>query len=152
MAANIEVILREDVAHLGKAGDVVRVKPGYARNYLIPRALAVSATRGNLDRTEHDRAAVMARVAKLRKTAEQVANALAPVTVTLQKPAGEGDKLYGSVNNREVAEALGKQGFEIDRKKIELPGTIKELGEYEVSVKLGSEVTATFKLVVEKQE
>jgi large subunit ribosomal protein L9 len=152
MAASVEVILREDVEYLGRAGDVVRVKPGYARNYLIPRDLAVSATRGNLARTEHDRAAVKARVSKLRKTAEQVAAALAPVTVELTKPAGEGDKLYGSVTAREVAEALEKQGFQIDRKKIELPGTIKELGEYEVSVKLGSEITATFRLVVNKQE
>jgi len=148
VAANVEVILREDVAKLGKAGDLVRVKPGFARNYLIPRGLAVIATRGNIARTEHDRAGALARAAKMRRSAEQVAEALAAVTVEIAKPVGEGDRLYGSVTSREVAEALQKQGFNIDRKQIELPGTVKELGELEVVARLGSQITATFKLVV----
>ena len=152
MATAVRVILKEDVEKLGKAGDLVKVKPGYARNYLIPRSLAFAATRGNITRIEHERKTAVARAAKVRKSAESVAAGLAALTIRIKKPVGEGDKLYGSVTAKEVAEALQKEGFPADRKKLELPGPIKELGEFTISTKLEGGVTANFKLVVEKQE
>jgi large subunit ribosomal protein L9 len=152
MASAIQVILNENVDKLGKAGDLVKVKPGYARNYLIPRALAFPATRGNITRIEHERKAIVARAAKTRQDAEAVGARLAAVTIRIAKPVGEADKLYGSVTAKEVTEALAKEGFTIDRKMIELPTTIKELGEFTIAAKLGSGVHASFKLIVEKRE
>ena len=152
MASAVQVILKENVAKLGNAGDLVKVKPGYARNYLIPRSLAFPATRGNIARIEHERKAIVAHAAKTRKDAEGVAARLAEVTIRIAKPVGEGDKLYGSVTAKELAEALAKEGFAIDRKTLELPGLIKELGEFTVFVKLESGVSASFKLVVEKRD
>lgn len=151
MASSIQVVLKENVDKLGKAGDLVKVKPGYARNYLIPRLLAVTATRGNIAQLEHERAAVMANVAKLKRSAEDLAKQLSKVTIKIAKPAGDGDKLYGSVTAKEIAEALVEKGFELDRKKLDIPGSLKQLGEYEIAAKLGSEVTASFKLIIEKQ-
>lgn len=152
MPTPVQVILKEDMEKLGKAGDLVRVKPGYARNYLIPRKLASLATRGNIARVEHERKAAVARVAKIRKNSETQAEQLANLTITIAKPAGEGDKLYGSVTASEIAEAVAKAGFTVNRKKLELPGAIKSLGEYPISIKLEGNVAATFKLVVEKRD
>jgi large subunit ribosomal protein L9 len=152
VASNIQVILKEDVDKLGKAGDLVKVKPGYARNYLMPRSLAVSATRDNIKRIEHERKAAIAHASKLRKSAEDVAKALSAVVIRIAKPVGENDKLYGSVTIKEVADALEKQGFSIDRKKLALPGPVKQVGEFEIAARLGHEVVARFKLIVEKQE
>lgn len=152
MASNIEVILKEDIDKLGKAGDLVKVKPGYARNYLMPKSLAVAATRGNIKRVEHERKAVLSRVVKLKKSAEEVAKQLEELTIRIAKPVGDSDRLYGSVTTKEVVEILQEKGFSIDRKKLELPGTIKQTGEFELLVKLGGGVNARFKLVVEKQE
>jgi large subunit ribosomal protein L9 len=152
MASAIQIILKENVDKLGKAGDLVKVKPGYARNYLIPRALAFPATRSNISRIEHERKAIMAHAAKTRKDAESVGERLSTITIRIAKPAGEADKLYGSVTAKEVADAVAKEGFSIDRKMLELPTTIKTLGEFTVSAKLGSSVTASFKLIVEKRD
>jgi len=152
VASNIEVILKEDIDKLGKAGDLVKVKPGYARNYLMPKSLAVAATRGNIKRVEHERKAVLSRVVKLKKSAEEVAKQLEELTIRIAKPVGDSDRLYGSVTTKEVVEILQEKGFSIDRKKLELPGTIKQTGEFELLVKLGGGVNARFKLVVEKQE
>jgi large subunit ribosomal protein L9 len=152
VATNIQVILKEDVDKLGKAGDLVKVKPGYARNYLMPRSLAVTATRDNIKSIEHERKAAVARAAKLRKGAEDVAKALSDVVIRIAKPVGENDKLYGSVTIKEIADALENLGFSVDRKKLELPGPIKQIGEFEISARLGHEVISRFKLVVEKQE
>lgn len=151
MASTIRVILRENVDKLGKAGDLVKVKPGYARNYLIPKSLAVSATRDNIKRVEHERKAVISQVAKLKHNAEDVAAQLNEVTIRIAKPVGDNDRLYGSVTTKEIIEALEEKGFSIDRKKLELSGPIKQTGEFEIVAKLGSGVSARFKLVVEKR-
>ncbi len=152
MASNIDVILTESIDQLGKAGELVKVKPGYARNFLIPRGLAVRATSGQVARLKHERAVVMARIVKTTKEAEAVAERLSGLVIELDKPAGEGDKLYGSVTAMELSEALKAKGIEVDRKKLELPGAIKRLGEFDIKAKLGREVTAEFKVVVRKQE
>jgi large subunit ribosomal protein L9 len=152
VVANIEVILKEDIDKLGKAGDLVKVKPGYARNYLMPRSLAVAATRDNIKRVEHERKAVLSRVVKLKQSAEEVAKQLEELTIRIEKPVGDSDKLYGSVTTKEIVEVLQEKGFSIDRKKLELPGTIKQIGEFEIVAKLGGGVNARFKLVVEKRE
>jgi large subunit ribosomal protein L9 len=152
VASHINVILTETIDKLGKAGELVRVKPGYARNYLIPRSLAVRATSGQVARMEHERSVVVARIAKTAREAEAVAEKLSGLELEIEKPAGEGDKLYGSVTAMELSEALRARGIEVDRKKLELPGPIKRLGEFEIKVKLGREITAEFKLVVRKQE
>jgi large subunit ribosomal protein L9 len=151
MASHVQVILTQDIDNLGKAGQLVKVKPGYARNFLIPRSLAMTASRASIQRLEHERKAALARSAKLKQTAAEQADKLKDVTVEVAKPAGEGDRLYGSVTTRDVATALAKQGYEIDRRDLQLPEAVKQLGEYEVTVKLAPEVTATFKLVVVRQ-
>ena len=152
MASYVNVILTERIDQLGNAGELVRVKPGYARNFLIPRGLAVQATSGQVARMEHERAVVMARVAKTTKEAAAIAERLSGLVIEVDKPAGEGDKLYGSVTAMELSEALKAKGIEVDRKKLELPGAIKRLGEFDIKAKLGKEITAEFKLVVRRQE
>jgi len=152
VASHIDVILTESIDKLGKAGELVKVKPGYARNFLIPRGLAVRATSGQVARLQHERAVVMSRIAKTTKEAETVAERLSGLTIEVQKPAGEGEKLYGSVTAMELSGALKAKGIEVDRKKLELPSAIKRLGEFDIKAKLGREVTAQFKLVVRKQE
>ena len=148
MATNIQVVLREDVAKLGKTGELVKVKPGFARNYLLPRGLGVVATQGNIEQIEHEKKAAVARAAKLKKSADAIAQVLSTVTVTVKKQVGEGDKLYGSVTTKEVADALKAKGHEIDRKSITLPTDARALGTYEVTAKLAPDVTATFKLEI----
>lgn len=148
MASHIQVVLREDVEHLGKTGELVKVRPGYARNYLLPRQLAAAATEGNISRIEHERKAALARMAKLKQESEGVAAALSEITIEISRPVGEGDRLYGAVTSRDVADALKAKGYNVDRKKLQLPDAIKALGEYEVSAKLGASVTAKLKLVV----
>ncbi|HEY8429599.1 MAG TPA: 50S ribosomal protein L9 [Sandaracinaceae bacterium] len=144
----VQVVLRDDVENLGRSGDLVRVKPGYARNYLIPRGLAAPATHGNVAQIEHEKKVAIARAAKLRADAETRAKALSAVEVEIAAQAGENQKLFGSVGARDIAQALAAKGYEVDRKKIVLPEPIKELGEYEVPVKLGYEVQANVKVRV----
>jgi large subunit ribosomal protein L9 len=148
MGSHIQVVLKEDVNHLGKLGELVRVRPGYARNYLLPRQLAAVATEGNISRIEHERKAALGRMAKLKSEAEGVAAALSALVLEIARPVGEGERLYGAVTSRDVAEALKHKGYDVDRKKLTVPDAIRVLGEYEVSAKLGASVTATFKLVV----
>lgn len=150
MALSIQVVLREDVAKLGKIGELVKVKPGYARNYLLPRGLGVVATEGNIQQIEHVRKAAIANAAKLKKSFEAIAQQLSTVTVTLSKQAGEEDKLYGSVTTKEIADVLKAKGFDIDKKRIELPEA-RHLGTFDVTAKLAPEVVATFKLEVVKK-
>lgn len=152
MPSHIQVVLRDDVENLGKSGELVRVRPGYARNYLLPRGLAALATRGNIAQVEHEKKVAIARAAKLRGDAEAVSKRIGGTTVEIAVQAGEGDKLFGSVGTKDIAEALAKKGHEIDRKKIVLADNIKTLGEHEVAVKLGYEVTATVKVVVVRAE
>lgn len=149
MANHVHVILKQHVDKVGAAGELVRVKPGFARNYLLPRSLAVVATSSNVKQVEHERKLAVAAAAKLKSFAEGAAAQVQGLSVEIAAQAGEGDKLFGSVTSRDVADALKKRGIEIDRKHIELPeGAIKALGEFDVTAKFGQGVSGTFKVVV----
>jgi large subunit ribosomal protein L9 len=144
----MEVILREHVDHLGDRGEVVKVANGYARNYLLPRKLALVVTDANKRQIERERAKYDAREAEERKVAEAVASRLANADITIARKVGETDALYGSVTSSDIAEALEAKGFEVDRRKLQLAETIKQLGEFEVTIKLHRDVTATVKVKV----
>jgi large subunit ribosomal protein L9 len=144
----MEVILREDVKSLGKAGELVKVKPGYARNYLLPRGLAFEATEGNRKRILAESKARGARMAEERTTAEAFAATLRGVSITLARKAGEGDRLFGSITAQDLADALARQGHAVDRRKIELEHPIKSLGEHLVPVRLHHEVQAELRVTV----
>ncbi len=148
MATHIHVVLREDVAKLGKTGELVRVKPGFARNFLLPRGYAVSATEGQVNKIEHEKRAALARAVKLRSSAEAIAKTLNGMVLEAGKQAGEDGRLYGSVTTAEISALLAQKNFEIDRKKITIAETIKSVGEYDVTVKLSSDISATLKLKV----
>jgi large subunit ribosomal protein L9 len=148
MAAHVRVILKRDVDKLGSAGELVRVRPGFARNFLLPRALAVVATDSNVRQIEHERKLAVAAAAKQKGAAEAVASKVNGLVLEIEAQAGEGDRLFGSVTTRDVAEALHKRGIDLDRKHLELPDAIKALGEYDVSVRLGSGVLGKFKVKV----
>jgi large subunit ribosomal protein L9 len=148
----MRLILREDRENLGKAGDVVSVRAGYGRNYLLPAGLAVPATEKDEARLQHEKRVIAARVAKLAKEMQSEADRLSQVSVTLSRAVGEEDKLYGSVTNRDVAEALAEQGIKLDARKIQLDEPIKTLGMTEVAVKLGHDITAKLKVWVVKKE
>ena len=144
----VQIVLQDDVEHLGRCGELVRVKPGYARNYLLPRGLAAVATRGSVAQIEHQQATALKRAAKLSAAATAHAAELSAVSVEISAQAGEGGKLFGSVGARDIAAALAAKGVEIDRKKIKLAEPIKELGDHEVEVKLAHGVSATIKVAV----
>lgn len=144
----VTIVLRDDIEKLGRSGDVVRVKPGYARNYLVPRGFASLATHGNVAQIEHEKKAAIARASKLRAGAQGRAAELSAVTVEISAQAGDNERLFGSVGTRDIAQALTKKGIEVDRKKIVLDEPIKDLGEHEVVIKLGYEVNATIKVRV----
>jgi large subunit ribosomal protein L9 len=148
----MEVILREDIERLGSRGQVVKVADGYARNYLLPRQLAVAATDSNRKIVEQERQAHLRREAKLAGEAQDLAKLLTGVTVTIAQKAGENDQLFGSVTSRDVAEGLEKQNFTIERRKIHLEEPIKQLGEFKVPVRLHRDVTAEITVVVTKEE
>jgi large subunit ribosomal protein L9 len=144
----MEVILREHVDNLGRRGEVVKVADGYARNYLLPRKLALLATAGNKQRIERERATFEAAEAEERKIAEAMAAQLANVEVEIARKVGETDALYGSVTTSDIAEALRAKGFDIDRRKVLLREPIKKLSEQVVPIRLQREVTATIKVRV----
>jgi large subunit ribosomal protein L9 len=144
----MELLLREDVDNLGARGEIVKVKPGYGRNYLLPRGLAVQATAANVKQIERQRAALLKKAAIEKDTATAQAAQVASVVLTFKRKVGEHGLLYGSVTSMDIAEAFAAQGYEIDRRKITLKDPIKEVGDYEVSVKLHREVTTNFKVVV----
>ncbi|MDP2600171.1 MAG: 50S ribosomal protein L9 [Deltaproteobacteria bacterium] len=146
----MEVILKEDIKSIGKAGEVVKVKPGFARNYLFPQGKAVAAGEGNLKELEHHKRAVQARQSKLKKGAEELAASLAGLSITVKKEAGEGDKLFGSVTTKDIADALRREKITVDKRSIELKEPIKQLGIFEVPVRLHAEVTASLKVLVVK--
>jgi large subunit ribosomal protein L9 len=148
----MQVILRDDMDNLGKSGEVVNVKPGYARNFLLPRGHAIKATAGDIKRVEHEKRVIAARTAKLAKTAQAEADKLSRVSISIARAVGEEDKLYGSVTTRDIAEALHAEGHVVDSKKITLAEPIKALGDFEVVVKLGRGVNATIKVAVVKKE
>jgi large subunit ribosomal protein L9 len=147
----VKLILREDVVNLGKGGDLVEVKPGYGRNFLLPRGLAVPANPKNVRELEHQKKVAEAKAAKLRASAEAVAKRLAETPVTLKRKVGEQDKLYGSVTALDIVEALGARGMQLDRRIIDLPEPIKTVGDHEVPVKLHREVVGKVKVKVEAE-
>ena len=145
----MKVILTDDVKGLGHRGDVVSVAPGYARNFLLPKELAYSATPGNVKRLEQEKHRYDARLAKEKDQAADVAKAVEGVRIVLRKKAGEHDALYGSVTTSDLAEALAAKGITVDKRKIELEEPIKRLGEHTVHVRLHRDVTVA--LTVEVQ-
>jgi large subunit ribosomal protein L9 len=149
MPANIQVILHQDVDKLGKSGDLVRVRPGFARNFLLPRQLAVPATSSAVKRIEHEKAVAVARAEKAKKEAVEVASKVSAIVIHLSQKAGEDGKLFGSVTSKDIEAALKAQGVAVDRKKIQLAEPIKAVGEHTITVKLVSDVVATVKVIVE---
>jgi large subunit ribosomal protein L9 len=147
----MQIILQEDVDKLGTRGQVVEVKAGYARNFLLPRKLALEASPGNMKRLERMRATFAKKSAVEVADAQKLAELLAAVSLEITRKSGENDQLFGSVTNADISEALAAQGFTIDKKKIVLAGPIKAIGEYEVPLKLHREVTQNVKLAVKKE-
>src|SRR5215472_7815760 len=147
----MEVILKEDVAKLGARGDVVKVAEGYGRNYLLPRKLAIEATHANKAVIEQMKAAAVRRSAKEKSEAETLSKQFEGLSVNFARRAGENDQLFGSVTSGDIAEALEKKSFHLDRRKIQLHEPLKSLGEFEVPVKLHKDVTAHVKVVIEKE-
>ena len=148
----MQVILKEDLDNLGKSGEVVSVKEGYGRNYLLPRGLAVVATEDDVSRVAHEKRVIAARAAKLSKETQAEADRLGQLTVSIARAVGDEDKLFGSVTSRDIAEALAEQKVTIDPKKLHLEEPIKTLGLTEVQVKLGHGVNAKLKVWVVKKE
>ena len=148
----MEVILREDVDKLGARGQIVKVAAGYARNYLLPKRLAVAATDANRKIVEQERHAHVRREAKLEAEATDLAKLMEGLSVTIKAKAGEMDQLFGSVTSKDIAEALEKQSYSIDRKKIHLSEAIKTLGDHQVPVKLHRDVTVNITVSVIKEE
>lgn len=148
----MELMLREDVENLGVRGELVKVRPGYGRNFLLPRGLAIQATPGNVKQIEMQRRALLKKEAVERDSATQQADLLKEVTLEFARKVGEHGILYGSVTSMDIAEAFAAKGFEIDRRKIQLKDPIKEPGEYEVPVKLHREVTTNIKVVVKNED
>ena len=144
----MEVILREDVKSLGKAGEMVRVKPGYARNFLLPKGLAFEATEGNKKRIAAESKARDTRLASEKAEASALADRLGAATVSLRGKAGEEGKLFGSITAQDIADGLKAQGLEVDRRRIELEHPIKTLGFHSVAVRLHPEVHAEVKVNV----
>ena len=147
----MEVILREDIEKLGSRGEVVKVASGYARNFLLPKRLAVVANESNKKIVEQERHAHVRKEAKLVDEAQDLSKLLTGVSVTIAQKAGQADQLFGSVTSKDIAEALALQNFTIDRRKIQLEEPIKQLGEFKVPVKLHKDVTAEITVVVVKE-
>jgi large subunit ribosomal protein L9 len=151
MPATIQVVLQHDVDNVGKSGDLVKVRPGYARNFLLPRSLAVPATTAQVNRIKHEKAVALAKSEKLRKESTDLAGKLSALSIKLPHQVGEDDKLFGSVTTKEIEAAIKAAGFVVDRKKMQLAEPIKALGTYEIPIKLTSDVTATVKVEVTKK-
>lgn len=150
MATPIKVVLQQDVDNLGSSGDVVRVRPGYARNYLIPRGLAMPATTANLARVDELKRVAKAKAEQALAEAREIAKKLESTSVKIERAVGEENKMYGSVTARDIEEAYASAGLEVDRKKIQLPEPIKQLGLHEVLVKLHANVSANLRVEVVK--
>ena len=147
----MEVILREHVDHLGKRGEIVKVAAGYARNYLLPRKLALPATAGNKKHVESERKIVEAREAQERGVAEALGARLGALEISIARRVGDTEQLYGSVTSADIAEFLKEKGFDVDKRKLILPEPIKAIGDYEVPLKLHREVTIPLKVQVVKE-
>jgi len=147
----MEVILKEDVPKLGSRGDVVKVAEGYGRNFLLPRKLAIEATSTNKAVIDQMKAASVRRLAKEKHEAEALAKQFEGLSVSFQRRSGENDQLFGSVTSSDIADALEKKSFHIDRRKIQLHEPLKTVGEFDVPVKLHKDVTAHIKVLIEKE-
>jgi large subunit ribosomal protein L9 len=147
----MEVILKEDVPQLGSRGDVVRVAEGYGRNFLLPKKLAIEASKGNKAVIDQMKAAAVRRSAKEKGQAEELAKQFEGLSVSFQRRSGENDQLFGSVTSSDLADAVNRKGFSLDRRKIQLHEPLKTLGEFTVPVKLHKDVTAHLKVVIEKE-
>jgi len=144
----MEVILRDHVDNLGRRGEIVKVADGYARNYLLPRKLALVATEGNKQRIERERAKFEAHEAEEKKVAEAISARLDGMEIEIKRKVGETEALYGSVTTSDIAEALHAKGFEVDRRRVQLQEPIKKLGDFQIPVRLQRDVSATVKLKV----
>jgi large subunit ribosomal protein L9 len=152
MPATIQVILQSDVHNVGKSGELVKVRPGFARNYLLPRALAVPATSAQVNRLNHERVVALAKAEKNKKEAQELAGKISALVVKIARPVGDEDRLFGSVTAKDIENAVHAAGLEsFDRKKMHLADAIKALGTYELPVKLVGDVTATLKVEVVKK-
>jgi large subunit ribosomal protein L9 len=151
MATNVKVLLKSNVENLGDGGDVVKVRPGFARNYLLPRGFAVPATAANLQRVEELKRLAALQAKEELARAKELEVRLGAVSVQIERAAGEEDKMWGSVTSRDIAEAFARVGVEIDRRKIQLKEPIKTFGPAELSIKLHHDVTATLKIDVVKK-
>jgi large subunit ribosomal protein L9 len=147
----VEVILRDDVPHLGKIGEVVRVKPGFARNYLFPRGLAVEANRKNLQVLQHHQRIIGAKAERERKGAEATAAGLEGLRLVIRAHAGEEGRLFGSVTNLDIERLLAEKGFTVDRRRIALDEPLKQLGTFSIVIQVGREVRATVQLSIEAE-
>lgn len=148
---NMKVILTKDMEHLGKAGELVEVKRGYGRNFLLPHAFAMLATDKNVRRLNHEKAGIMARAAKHKTNMNAMAAKISAIELSFKRKVGDQDKLFGSVTAKDVFEAIVAKGFEIERKLIHLPEALKALGKHVVEVKLHPEVTAKVSVTVEAE-
>jgi large subunit ribosomal protein L9 len=146
----MKVILKEDVKNLGTIGSVVDVANGYGRNYLLPRNLAVEANSNNIRQFEHQKNIILVKAKKIIRSAEDLAKQISGITISIEAQSGEDDKLFGSVTSMDIAEALSKQGVEIDKRKINLEEPIKRLGTYNVAVKVYQDVSANVTVEVKK--
>ena len=147
----MQIILQEDIDKLGHRGEVVTVKPGYARNYLLPRKLAIEASSGNMKALERIRGALAKKTATELEAAQKQAALLNGVTLKFARKTGENDQMFGSVTSADIAEGLGAQGFKIDKRQVQLAEPVKTLGEYTVTIRVFRDVTAEVKLQVEKE-
>ena len=147
----MEIILRETIENLGRAGQVVKVADGYARNYLLPRKLAYAATPGNMKVIEFEKQSLLRKEARQKDDSEKLKNLLDAVEIVIRRKVGEQNALYGSVTNADVAEELEKKGFQIEKRKIHMDDHIKTLGEHVIPIRLFKDVTANVKLKVEAE-
>jgi large subunit ribosomal protein L9 len=148
MATSLQVILQSDVDNVGKSGELVKVRPGYARNFLLPRRLAVPATTAQINRLNHEKAVAVARAEKNKKEAQGLAEKIGALKITIARPVGEDEKLFGSVTAKDIENEVKKTGVAFDRKKMHLAEPIKQLGTFDIPVRLMTDVTATFKVEV----
>jgi large subunit ribosomal protein L9 len=151
MPATIQVILQNDVDKVGKSGELVKVRPGFARNFLIPRSLAVPATTAAVNRITHERAVAVAKAEKSKAGARALAEKINALTITMTRSVGEDDRLFGSVSAKEIESAVKAKGLDFDRKTMHLAEPIKALGTFSIPVKLLTDVTATLKVEVVKK-
>jgi large subunit ribosomal protein L9 len=150
MPATIQVILQHDVEKVGKSGELIKVRPGFARNFLLPRSPAVPATTAAINRITHEKAVAVAKAEKSKAGARALAEKINALTITMARTVGDDDRIFGSVTAKEIENAVKAQGLEFDRKTMHLPEPIKALGSFSIPVKLLTDVTATLKVEVVK--